>query len=132
MADSILCAIDFSDASLRALQWAIDQAKLNQYHLHILYTYRLQAVAQESAFQVKQKMVDTANKKFAEVEKERLNKKNINYDFRTEVGFLEDRLVDRIAKNSVKSVVLPKALCKGNDSLNEVLENVGVPVVMVD
>lgn len=132
MADSILCAIDFSDASLRALQWAIDQAKLNHYHLHILYTYRLQAAAQESAFQVKQKMVDTANKKFAEVEKERLNKKNINYDFRTEVGFLEDRLVDRIAKNSVKSVVLPKVLCKGNDSLTEVLEHVGVPVVIVD
>ena len=65
---SILCAIDFSDSSLQALQWAIPEAQKHNYHISVLYPYRLDQIRKkEDVLQSKKAMDVEAVEKFEPV-----------------------------------------------------------------
>src|SRR5688500_18979745 len=89
MANGIVCTTDFSESSLGALKWSIEAAKRLGSHLTVLHTYRL--VQNSEAISQKRKLDEEAIKNFADVEREHLAKSGIQYDFKTEIGFVDDR-----------------------------------------
>lgn len=133
MAPSILCIVDFSDPSIRALKWAIDAASHFHFHLSVIYPYRLQSVSRsEDVILLKKKTEETAVTNFAEVEKLYLKGKGITFDFRSEVGFLRDRVEDRVKKDSVRLVVVSKAMnTGGKENYDELISSANVPLVII-
>lgn len=128
---AILCLIDFSEASRKALQWATEMAELSQAHLTILYSYRLLQAKAEALQNKKQKEVE-ALKKFLQWETEVLNNKQIRYDFRTEVGFMDDRVEAYVSKNPVSMLVIPKGIIpENNETVRQIFDKLSVPLVIV-
>jgi nucleotide-binding universal stress UspA family protein len=129
---SILCTIDFSDASLQALVWAIGIAQELNVHLTILYTYRLIHTQNENVVQLKKKLEEEASLKFAQLEKDVLLGRVLSYDFKTEVGFMTDRIEDHTRQHTISFVVMDKNLGASNkEVLDDLLEHIRAPLVIV-
>lgn len=131
MTKGILCAIDFSDASMEALRWSVALARELKTDLTILYTYRLNKINGE-AVTLKKGIEAEAQKKFAMVEKEILQGQGVDYQFRTEVGFIADRVEMHLKTNPVRFVVMDKHLGTLNkENFEEMVEQIHVPLVLV-
>ena len=132
MTKSILCAIDFSESSLHALQWAAELSSQFKCHLTVLYPYRLLQTSKGDVVGVKQKNLELANKKFEALKNEFLNGKVNSYNFTAEVGFLSDRIEDHIEKNSIMLMVLGKNMdSSSQDNLQDLINTISVPVLIV-
>ena len=133
MASAILCVMDFSAASTTALQWAVRYACGNKIHLTVLYPYRLTRLPfNESALMLRKKIEDEAVRNFEVLEKDLLKGCNVSYDFKTEVGFLSDRVKEHVRKQPINFVVIAKNLKSTNkESFDELMETTDVPVVIV-
>src|SRR6187551_480248 len=105
MGNSILCTIDLSESSKPAIRWAVTLAQQLKLPLTILYTYRLLQYRNGEILQLKRKMEDEAKQQFMEFEKELLMDRGISYNFKTEVGFVTDRIEDHAKKNSLSFLV---------------------------
>ncbi len=128
---SILCVIDFSDSSLQALQWAIPEAQKHALHISVLYPYRLdQLKRREDAVQSKKAMDMDADEKFERLVAGILRDSRVSFNFQSEVGFLRDRIREHANKNTVVMLVMGKKLA-GEESFQELIEEVEVPVVIV-
>jgi nucleotide-binding universal stress UspA family protein len=125
--------VDFTEPSARALQWAIEAATAYHAHLSVIYPYRLQSTSKnEDMLQMKKRTEEDAAKQFAQYEREFLKGKDIQFDFRTEVGFLRDRVEDRAKKASVSLVVVSKAMNKeGKESYDELISSANIPLVII-
>ena len=131
MKNEILCTIDFSEASKNALRWSIDLAKRLESHVTVLYTYRLNK-QNEAAIPMKKKMEAEAQSNFSELERELLVGKGIKYDFKTEVGFVADRIEDHAKRQSVGFLVMGKSMTIGNrEAFEELMEHLDVPLIIV-
>lgn len=133
MSNSILCVIDFSNSSRKALEWAVMSATSNQSHLTILFPYRLTRLPfGESAVAMKRKIEEEANKNFGVLETEFLKGSKVSYDFKTEVGFLSDRVEEHAKRNPLSFVVIDKNVRSINrESFDDLVEHANVPVVIV-
>ncbi len=133
MSSSILCVIDFSDSSRKVLQWAVESAAYNRAHLTVLYPYRLTRLPfGESAVAMRKKIEEQAIKNFKTLETELLKDKNISYDFKSEVGFLSDRVEEHAKRNPLSCVVIDKSIRSINrESFDDLVEHAHVPVVIV-
>ncbi len=101
-------------------------------HLTILYTYRLLQYRNGEALQLKRKMEDEAKQKFLLLEKELLTGKGISYDFKTEIGFVTDRIEDHAKKNTLSFLVMNKnANDAGKETIDDLMEHINVPVLLV-
>lgn len=131
MSKGILCAIDFSDTSKDVLRWSVELAqKLNE-HLTVLYTYRL-LHRNGGALEMKKKMESDALKNFSILEKDLLLNKGVPYDFKSEVGFVADRVKDHAEKNEVEFLVIGKSSnAATTESLEDIMEKTQVPLVVV-
>src|SRR5688572_10316954 len=70
MKDTILCAIDFSESSIQAFQYAVRLANTTNSKLAILFSYRLIQTGQpEGVLGFKKKMDFEATQKYQELEK---------------------------------------------------------------
>jgi hypothetical protein len=79
----ILCLVDFSESSNRALQWAVQMADILHAPITVLHVFRLlQSKSGEALLMKKAKEAD-ANSHFVELERSLLLNKKINYDFKT-------------------------------------------------
>lgn len=131
MSKGILCAIDFSDTSNEALRWAIDLARKLNEHLTVLYTYRLLA-RNGGALEMKKKMESEALKNFSALEKDLLMNKGVSYEFKSEVGFVADRVKHHTDKNEVDLLVIGKNSNAGSsESLEDLMKKLDVPLVVV-
>lgn len=131
MTNDILCTIDFSDSSKVAMKWSICLAKRLNSHLSILHTYRLFKQDGE-VVGTKRKIEEEASKNFGVLEKELLAGTGITYDFRTEVGFVEDRIENHTKKNKIDFLVMGKGMSLRNkEAFDELLEHLQVPLVIV-
>jgi hypothetical protein len=127
-----LCAIDFSDASRQALLWAIGMAQEMNMHLTILYTYRLNHPSDGNVVQMKKQLEVEALQKFTEIEKDLLLGRLPSYDFRTEVGFIADRIESHTRKHIISFVVMDKNLGASNkEALEDLLDHIQAPLVIV-
>ena len=113
MKHEILCTIDFSEASRRALSWSIELAKQLESHITILYTYRLNKHS-EAAITMKKKIEEEATLNFGEIEKELLTGTGIKYEFKTEIGFVADRVEEHAKKKNIGFLVMGKGMTIGS------------------
>ncbi len=57
---------------------------------------------------------------------------NISYDFRSEVGFLTDRIQEHIRRSNIKMLVVNKDLAEANrEAMNELTHQLEIPVIIV-
>lgn len=135
MLSTILCTIDFSDASKDALRWAVTISRQLKTHLTVLYVYRLvngEAVKNGEAVQLKRRLEEEARTKFVTLEKEILDGQGVVYDFITEVGFVSDRIATHAKSKSVKFLVMDKNMGAGTrESYDELVRQIDVPLVIV-
>ena len=133
MSLSILCVIDFSESSKKALQWAVSSASNDKSHLTILYPYRLIHVPLgESAMALRKKIEEEANRNFKILEKDLLLDKKISYDFKTEVGFIADRVEEHTKVQPINFLVIDKNIRTSNkEAFDDLMESTHVPVVIV-
>jgi nucleotide-binding universal stress UspA family protein len=133
MAASVLCVIDLSDSSRKALQWAIANARTNRAHLTILYPYRLiRGENGETVREMRRKIEEKAQENFGILERDFLRGGKVSYDFRTEVGFLADRVEEHTKNNHINFLVINKNLRSANkESFDDLVENSQVPLVII-
>lgn len=130
MANGIICTTDFSESSLGALKWAIESAKRLGAHLTILYTYRLNQNSE--AISLKRKLDEDAIKNFAEVEREHLAGSGINYNFKTEIGFVDDRIEEHLKSNKISFLVMGKGMSLHHkESFDDLLNQLQIPLVII-
>lgn len=132
MAKEILCAIDFSDSSKDALRWSVSMARDLKFHLTVLHTYRLLQNHTGEAIAMKKKTETEAMKNLAVLEKELLKGQGVSYDIKSEIGFVSDRVKEYAKRNRLGLLVIGKHTNTSNvDSLNEVVDKIQVPLVIV-
>ena len=132
MSKTILCTIDFSQSSRQTLRCAATLARDLQAHLTILYTYRLIRVKNDEVFERKKKIEEEAAQNFITIEKELLKDIGISYDFKTEVGFVADRVEAYGRKNPIGFLVIDKNMTvDSKEAFDELMENMQVPMVIV-
>lgn len=133
MRGNILCVIDFSGSSRKTLQWAIDNASQTKAHLTVLYPYRLQKLQNgENAFEMRKKIEDDARSKFDKLENELLTGTKISYEFKTEVGFLANRVEAHSKNHGVNFLVVNKDLkTTHRESFDDLVDHTQIPVVII-
>lgn len=129
---NILCTTDFSEASKRALEWAVNFSKEEGSDLTILFTYRLTKNAAGELVSWKKNVEEEAKKKFTAFENQYLKNVGIKYEFRIEVGFVADRIEDHAKNNPLGLLVIDKTMCtKNKETFDDLIENISVPVVII-
>jgi len=133
MSLSILCVIDFSESSKKALEWAVENARTYQSHLTVLYPYRLNHLKNgENIMALRRKIEDEANQNFKILENDLLLNKHISYDFKTEVGFVADRVEEHSKNHPINFLVIDKSIRTSNkESFDDLMENMQVPLVII-
>ena len=130
---SILTVIDFSESSKEVLKWAVCMAEKLGVHLTILYPYRLNQIdKKEDVVGVKKKLELDAAKNFELVANGLFNNQKISFDFRAEVGFVQDRIEDYARRNNILLFVIGFNLINGNEEILRGIENViKIPLMVV-
>jgi hypothetical protein len=128
----ILCTIDFSESSKEALQWAVTMAKELNVHLTILYAYRLVSGTKNDGVELKNQIERDAQENFLQIEREILKGSGVSYDFKTEVGFVSNRVKDHVKRNGLSFWVIGNHMNSANrESFDELASNIQVPLVIV-
>ncbi|HEY8934102.1 MAG TPA: universal stress protein [Cyclobacteriaceae bacterium] len=132
MSKPILCTIDFSESSRQTMKCAATLARDLHAHLTILYTYRLIRVKNDEVFERKKKIEERAAQNFIAIEEELLKDLGISYDFKTEVGFVADRVEAYTRKTPIGFLVIDKNMTvESKETFDELMENMQVPMVIV-
>jgi K+-sensing histidine kinase KdpD len=131
MTNGILCTIDFTESSKETLKWSVQLCKKLKCHLTVLYTYRLFKQNGE-AIPLKKQMENQAIKNFASLEKELLTGKGITYDFKMEVGFIDDRIEEHARNNKLSFLVMDKGMSLRNkEAFDDLVKQLQIPLVIV-
>lgn len=130
---SILSIMDFTESSLEALKWAADLAKKFDAHLTFLHPYRLnQLQKKEDMIWVKKKIDQDAASNFKKIANDLLKNQKIPYEFRSEVGFINDRVQEHARKNKTLFLVIGKDFAAENkEALNDLIAQTEVPLVII-
>jgi K+-sensing histidine kinase KdpD len=132
MTDGILCTIDFSDSSADALKCSIELAEKLNCHLTVLYTYRLVNKHNGEVTQLKRKIEEEATRNFALLEDQFLKGTGIDYEFKIEIGFVDDRIEDHARKNKISFLVMGKGIIiRNKETFDELLDQLQSPLVIV-
>jgi hypothetical protein len=130
---SILSIIDFSDASIESLKWALQLAKEKNTHLTVLYPYRLNlSLRGDNVSGLKKNMDTEAEESFTKITKPFLSEAVVPYDFHPEVGFIYDRVYAHSLKNNIQLIVMSQKMALANkDTLSDLVSVITVPLVIV-
>jgi nucleotide-binding universal stress UspA family protein len=127
----ILCTTDFSVSSQDALRWSIDLAKRLGAHITVLYTYRLFKRDGE-IINSKRIIEEEALLNFGKLERELLAGAGVDYDFKSEVGFVTDRVEEHAKKRDVSFLVMGRGMQSLNkEGFDELVSHLRVPLVIV-
>jgi sugar phosphate isomerase/epimerase len=130
MTNGIVCTTDFSESSLGALKWSIEASKRLGSPLTILHTYRLNQ--NSDAISLKRKLNEEAIKNFDEIEREYLAGSGIKYNFKTEIGFVDDRVEEHLKSNKISFLVMGKGMSLHNkESFDDLLNQLKIPLVII-
>jgi hypothetical protein len=132
----VLCALDFSESSSSVMKSALDMAVQYKTSLIILFSYRLVQPLGGGIAEYRKNMESLAKQNFESLlQKVEINN-GIHYEFRSEIGFLSDRIEAYVAQNKVGLVVMSQEMANGiNDhkglSLDHFLNHIKIPVLIV-
>jgi len=130
---SILCVIDFAEASKTALQTALDVALSTHSKLSVLYPYRLNQPRNVSDVAQWKKSIDLdATNSFNRMTSTLFKESGVTWDFKPEVGFIDDRVEAFAEKNDVGLIVMSSELSRANkDALTDMLDKLKCPLLIV-
>lgn len=133
MTTSILCVIDFLNSSNRALEWAVTNASKLKMHLTVLYPYRLiQPRNGESLLSMKEKLENEAVRNFRVLEEDLLINTGVCYDFKSEVGFVANRVEGYSKTHKINFLVIDKNMhTLDKESLDDLIKYLTVPLVII-
>ena len=133
LSSSILVLTDFSEASKEALRWAGYLALHHHSNLRIIYPYRLtQLNGQDNLLQVKKNIETEAKVSFRKKADGVFNEHQPPYEFKAEVGFINDRVYSYTKTNEILMVVISKRMANTNrEALNELLDHLRTPLLVV-
>lgn len=129
----VLCVIDFSEASDEALRLGISMAQQLQAPITVLYPYRLTHLDKDNDMaQTKRNMELAANENFKRLSDDFLSHAGVSYQFRAEVGFINDRINAYHRKHKVGLIVTSKRLITNNkEAFLEMLDILQAPLLIV-
>jgi nucleotide-binding universal stress UspA family protein len=133
LAPSVLVLTDFSDASKEALRWAGHLATFHHANLRVIYPYRLtQLSGSDNLVQLKRNIEIEAKNNFSKMADVIFKGEEFQYDFKAEVGFINDRVYSYTKKSEILVVVLSKRMASTNrEALNELLDHLRAPLLVV-
>jgi hypothetical protein len=129
---TILCLIDLSESSRKAVEWSIALSKKLNAHLTVIFNYRLDGERKEDAVQAKRNRDVKAAHDFAEIEQELFRNAGIHYDLRSEIGFAYDRIEEHARKKNILFAVVQKKMAfDQKDFVEELVDKIQVPLVII-
>jgi|SRR5688572_25762263 nucleotide-binding universal stress UspA family protein len=132
MTSAIICTTDFSDSSRDALRWSIDMAKKMGSHLTILHTYRLIKQNDEDVIPQKKRIEEEAVKNLTQLEKEFLTNAGVEYDFKIEVGFVDDRIAEHVKRSHISFLVMDKGMgLRNKEMFDDLIRQLQIPLVII-
>ena len=133
LAPSVLVLTDFSEASKEALRWAGHLALQHHANLRVVYPYRLiQLNGVDNVIQLKKNIEAEAKNSFTKIADGVFKNGLPSYDFKAEVGFINDRVYSYTKKAEVLAVVISKRMASANrEALNELLDHLRTPLLVV-
>jgi hypothetical protein len=122
-----------TESTKEVLKWSINMAEKLNVHLTILHPYRLnQLEKKEDMVGVKKKIDSEAAKNFEQISVGLFNKQTVSFDFRPEVGFIQDRVQDYTRKNKILFLVIgTKVAIENKEILEELVKETEVPLVLI-
>ena len=101
-------------------------------HLTILHTYRLIKQNDEAVIPQKKKIEEEASKNLTILERELLSGSGVDYDFKVEVGFVDDRIKEHIKLNKISFLVMGKGMSLRNkESFDDLIKDLQIPLVII-
>ena len=106
----ILFPTDFSENSLRALEYALLMTEKNEAELMILYTYRLinneYNLDTKNRVALKKELEAQAGLVFDRLDRELLSLSGITYTLLSEIGFVADRILANVDNYNIDLIIL--------------------------
>lgn len=131
MTNGVICVIDFTGSSKETLKWSVQFCEKLKSHLTVLYTYRL-FKQNGDVVPLKKRMEEEATKSFANLEQELFTGKGIPYDFKIEVGFIDDRIEKHAKANKLSFLVMDKGMTLRNkEAFDDLVKQLPIPIVIV-
>lgn len=130
---SILCVIDFSDASKDALLAAVNIAGETKSSLTVLYPYRLNQPRNVTDVTQWKKSIDVdATNNFNRMSINLFKDSNVLWEFKPEVGFIGDRVEAYTQKYNVGLVVMSTHLSRASSEVFlEMLDKLKCPLLII-
>jgi hypothetical protein len=130
---AILCLIDFSEASRQALDWAAREAARLDTALTVLYPYRLNQIKGKGDLVSLRNGLDAeAVSNFDKIAKSTLSAAKVRYEFKPEVGFINDRVYAHSHQREFAMMVISKRMALNNkESMAELIDLIKFPLVIV-
>jgi hypothetical protein len=131
----ILCALDFSESSTDAMKAALEMAARFETHVMVLFAYRL--VQTNGALAEYRKNMEAASlQKFETLMSKLSLKDSVPYEFRSEIGFLTDRLEVYDAQNKIGLMVMSQDMINSIDeqkgiSMRDFVRTIKTPLLIV-
>jgi Universal stress protein family len=133
----ILCVIDLSASSEKVLEVAARIASAWRAHLVVLYPYRLIDYGHTGDMStLRRKLEAEACEKFYILQRGVPNMESLSHEFKPEIGFVADRVIDYTKTNSIAMVIVAQPQTdSGNDlksfNVQSLIRNSKVPFVIV-
>lgn len=132
----VLCAIDFSESSPLVMRCAIEVALRHKTSIIVLFSYRLAQSFEGTIGEYRKSVERKAKESFEELIGKVSVHGNVKYEFRSEIGFLSDRIEAYVEKNDVGVIVIGHDMAnKMNDHkgllLQQFISNIKVPILIV-
>jgi hypothetical protein len=114
------------------LEWTVGMAKQLHAHIIILYTFRLLQSKSSEALVTKKRMEEQAINRFNLLERELLINKGLSYEFRSEVGFVTDRVEDHVKREPIHLLIVSKSMStQSKEVFEELIDQIRVPLVII-
>jgi hypothetical protein len=132
----VLCALDFSESSPWVIRSAIEVALRHRTNLIVLFSYRLVQPFEGTIGEYRKNVESKARASFEELINKVSVQENVKYEFRSEIGFLSDRIEAYVEKNDVGVIVIGHEMANAmNDhkrmSLQQFINNIKVPILII-